>query len=81
MAMQHGFKFTIKGEVFIPRKSSDGSDVIAALREADDIRAKIQEMLLDLPVDFTCTMPRATSRQAPDPPVAAVTEEPPVAAE
>ena len=45
MPMQHGFKFTIKGEVFIPRKSSDGGDVIAALEEADDIRAKIQKML------------------------------------
>ncbi len=66
MPMQHGFKFTIKGEVFIPRKSSDGGDVIAALEEADDIRAKIQKMLLELPVSFQCTMPRAASRQDPE---------------
>ena len=68
MPMQHGFKFTIKGDVFVARKSSDGGDVIAALEEADDIRAKIQKMLLELPVVFTCTMPKAASRQAPAPP-------------
>ncbi len=76
MAMQHGFKFTIKGDVFVARKSSDGGDVIAALDEADEIRERIQKMLLELPVEFTCTMPRATSRQAPGPVLAVVTEEP-----
>ena len=71
MPLQHGFKFTIKGEVFIRRKSSAGDDVMAARDEADDIRARIQKMLFELPVDFTCTMPKASSRQAPAPPVEA----------
>ncbi len=78
--MQHGFKFTIKGEVFIARRSSDGGDVIAALEKADDIRQSIQKMLLELPVEFTCTMPRATSRQAPGPIIAVVAADSPVAA-
>ena len=67
MPLQHGFEFTIRGKVFVPRKSSAGDHVVEALEEADDIRAKVQTMLLDLPVDFQCTMPRAISRHAPDP--------------
>ena len=66
MPLQHGFEFTIRGKVFVPRKSSAGDHVVEALEEADDIRAKVQTMLLDLPVDFQCTMPRARARKAPD---------------
>ena len=81
MPLQHGFKFTIRGEVFVPRKSSDGDDVIAALDEVDDIRGQIQKMLVDLPVNFHCTMPKASSRRAPAPPADVDDEDQPVAAE
>lgn len=67
MANEHGFKFEIKGEVFVQQKSKAGADVVAAFTEAAEIRTKIQAELLDVPATIAITEPVATSRRVPDP--------------
>ncbi len=64
MANEYGFRFEIKGEVFIVQKSKAGADVVAAYTEAAEIRTKIQAELLDIPATFTISEPVATSRRA-----------------
>ena len=60
---EYGFKFEIKGEVFVAQKSKVGADVVAAFTEAAEIRTKIQAELLDIPATFTIGEPVATSRR------------------
>ncbi len=67
MANEYGFRFEIKGEVFIVQKSKAGADVVAAYTEAAEIRTKIQAELLDIPATFTISEPVATSRRAAEP--------------
>ncbi len=67
MANEYGFKFEIKGEVFVTQKSKAGADVVAAYTEAAEIRTKIQAELLDIPATFTIGEPVATSRRAAEP--------------
>ena len=63
MAQQHGFKFTIKGEVFVPRASKAGVDVVTAYNEAVEIRAKIQAELLDVPASLDISEVASASRR------------------
>ncbi len=69
MANEYGFKFEVKGEVFIRQASKAGADIVAAFKEAEEIRTKIQAELLDIPANFTITEPVATSRRVKDEPV------------
>ena len=78
MAQEHGFKFTIKGEVFIPQKSKAGSDVVAAYNEAVEIRTRIQAELLDIPASIEIGEVIGMSRRAPDVKPVTKTEEPPL---
>ena len=64
MAREHGFKFTIKGEVFVPQKSNSGADIVAAFVEANEIRTKIQAELLDVPATIEISEPVSVSRLA-----------------
>ncbi len=63
MPNEYGFKFEIKGEVFVVQNSKDGADVVAAYTEAVGIRTKIQAELLDIPATFTIGEPVAASRR------------------
>ena len=62
MTREHGFKFTIKGEVFIPQKSNSGVDIVAAFEEANEIRAKIRAALQGVPTLIATSEPVGASR-------------------
>lgn len=63
MTREHGFKFTIRGEVFVPQKSTAGADIVRAFNEAIEIRTRIQAELLDVPATLEISEPVSGSRQ------------------
>ena len=62
MAREHGFKFTIKGEVFVPQNSNSGADIVLAYNEAVEIRERIQAELLDVPASIEISEPVGSTR-------------------
>ena len=62
MPREHGFKFTIKGEVFVRQKSNSGVDIVAAFEEANEIRAKIRAALQGVPTLIKTSEPVGASR-------------------
>ena len=71
MAREHGFKFTIKGEVFVPQSSNSGADIVLAYNEAVSIRERIQAELLDVPASIEISEPVGSTRMKVEPTVAA----------
>jgi len=69
MAREHGFKFEIKGTVFVPQKSQNGVDVVAAYEAANSARQGLVDAFADLPCEIAISAPVATSRPAPPPEV------------
>ena len=67
MPQEHGFRFKIEGEVFIPQKSKTGTDIVTAYEEAVEARRKLSEALADIPVTFTIGDPIMASRRVKEP--------------
>ena len=63
MANQTGFRFEIKGEVFIAQKSNDLADITAAGKAAEKAKADMIKVLAEIPVVFTITGPTQVTRR------------------
>ncbi len=66
MPQEHGFRFEIRGEVFVKQASKSGADVVAAYQAAIDAKTKIIDALTGIPVDFKIGEPAAVSRRVKD---------------
>ena len=65
MTREHGFVIKISvDDIFIPQKSSEGADMVAAYDDAVRLRQKIIAAFADVPVGFKVSEPIGVTRKA-----------------